>query len=78
MSRSILFLLWSDDFCSHASDSQLGLLLSQMKIGSEATREIVNLAKTSNYQLACQKHFDVTHPNFQALDLKMVSFLSID
>ena len=30
-------------------------------------KEIVALAKSSNYQLACQKHFDVTHPGHQSM-----------
>jgi hypothetical protein len=36
------------------------------------TTEIVRLAKSQNYQLACQKHFDVTHPGHLQMDLKMV------
>ena len=30
-------------------------------------KEIVALAKSSNYQVACQKHFDVTHPGHQQM-----------
>lgn len=43
-------------------DNQLSSLLSSLKLGSSDVTEITGLAKTSNYQLACQKHFDVTHP----------------
>ena len=32
--------------------------------------EIVKLAKTGNYQVACQRHFDVVHPNWRAYNIK--------
>lgn len=43
-------------------DNQLTSLLSSLKLGATDVSEISNLAKTSNYQIACQRHFDVTHP----------------
>lgn len=46
----------------HAPDNQLTALLSSLKLGATDVSEIAALAKSSNYQLACQKHFDVTHP----------------
>jgi hypothetical protein len=54
-------------------DNQLGSLLASMKIASTDVKEIVTLAKSSNYQLACQKHFDITHPGHYDMDLKVVS-----
>jgi uncharacterized linocin/CFP29 family protein len=36
-------------------------------------KEIVTLAKSGgNYQLACQKHFDVTHPEHSQMDIRGV------
>lgn len=54
-------------------DSQLSSLLSSLKIGAADAGEIKELAKTSNYQLACQKHFDITHPQHHTMDLQIVS-----
>lgn len=55
----------------HQPDNQLSALLGSLKVGGpEVIREIVTLAKTSNYQLACQKHFDVTHPGHNQMDIK--------
>ncbi len=53
-------------------DGALATLLGNLKLGSESVKEIVGLAKSSNYQLACQRHFEVTHPDYQSMDLKMV------
>lgn len=55
----------------HAPDGQLVQMLSGLKLGLPEVKEIVTLAKhgpggaanAANYQLACQKHFDLTHPN---------------
>jgi len=33
----------------------------------QVVRDVVTLAKTGNYQLACQKHFDITHPGHSAM-----------
>ena len=43
-------------------DNQLSSLLSSLKLSAPDVTEIAALAKTSNYQIACQRHFDVTHP----------------
>ena len=56
----------------HSNDGQLVAMLGALKIGGQETKEIVTLAKTSNYQLACQKHFDFTHPGHQQMDVKNV------
>lgn len=47
------------------SESQLSSLLSGMKIGNSVeVAGIVDLAKKGgHYGLACQKHFDLTHPD---------------
>ena len=57
----------------HMPDGQLSSLLGSMKLSSPDVSEITQLAKTSNYQLACQKHFDVVHPGHEKMDLKIVS-----
>lgn len=54
-------------------DGQLTNLLASMKLNSNDVKDIVGLAKTSNYQLACQKQFDVTHPGHLEMELKIVS-----
>lgn len=64
--------------CSHMGDGQLAALLTSLKIGMTETKDIVNLAKTSNYQLACQKHFEITHPGYlQMEELRNVSCLNL-
>ncbi len=55
------------------SDNQLINTLNSLKIGANDTREIVTLAKNTHYQLACQKHFDVTHPGHDNMNIKGVS-----
>mmetsp|Transcript_19050 Transcript_19050/g.38484 ORF Transcript_19050/g.38484 Transcript_19050/m.38484 type:complete len:485 (+) Transcript_19050:62-1516(+) len=52
----------------HSSDSQLINLLASVKVGAVDATEIAALAKSGNYQLACQKHFDVTHPDHAHMD----------
>lgn len=48
----------------HYDDQHLSSLLQKMKIGSPAERgEILRLKKSNNHQLACLRHFEVTHPN---------------
>ncbi len=56
-------------------DGQLSSLLMSLKLNSTDAKDIMTLAKTSNYQLACQKHFDITHPGHLEMDLKIVSFV---
>lgn len=48
----------------HYDDDHLSALLGKLKIGSASERsEIINLKRKSHFNLACQKHFEVTHPN---------------
>lgn len=48
----------------HYDDEHLAALLSKMQIGNASERnEIMNLKKQRHYNLACMKHFEVTHPN---------------
>jgi DNA primase large subunit len=48
----------------HYDDEHLSSLLNKMQIGSVGDRsEIMNLKKNKHYNLACQKHFEVMHPN---------------
>ncbi len=56
-------------------DGQLNSLLLSLKLNSNDIKDIVGLAKSSNYQLACQKHFDTTHPGHLEMDLKIVSVI---
>lgn len=37
-------------------------MLTSLKLSNADSSEIKSLAKSSQYQLACQRHFDVTHP----------------
>lgn len=53
----------------HMDNVPLSALLSSLSIGGNDVKEIVTLAKTSNYQVACQKHFDITHPGHAAMGL---------
>lgn len=48
----------------HYDDEHLAALLSKLQIGNANERnEIMNLKKQKHYNLACMKHFEVTHPN---------------
>lgn len=59
------------------SESQLSALLTSLKISNNNNDviDIVTLAKGSNgqsgqhYGLACQKHFDITHPDHLKLNI---------
>lgn len=67
----------------HSPDHVLISLLNQEKLSPEQIRDIVATAKSNNhsaavaaaaaasgimtYQLACQKHFDITHPDHLTL-----------
>lgn len=54
-------------------DAGLSSLLSSLKISSPDAKEIAGMAKAGGYQLACQRHFEVTHPGWNTMDLKIVS-----
>lgn len=54
-------------------DAGLSSLLSSLKISSPDAKEIAGMAKAGGYQLACQRHFEVTHPGWNSMDLKIVS-----
>lgn len=48
----------------HYDDDHLASVLSKMQIGSVGDRnEIMTLKRNKHYNLACQKHFEVMHPN---------------
>ena len=56
----------------HYDDEHLSALMTKMRIGGPADRaEILAHKRQKNYQLACLKHFEVTHP--QATSTKGVS-----
>ena len=51
------------------NDSELISVLGSLKISTNDTKDIVETAKKQgHYQVACQKHFDITHPNHQQMD----------
>jgi len=53
----------------HYDNDHLESLLRQLKIGSSQDRaSIMALKKSNQYQLACQKHFEVMHPNAGTTD----------
>lgn len=49
-------------YSRHMPDNQLAALLSSLQLNSSDVQDIVKTAKSGNYQIACQKHFDITHP----------------
>ena len=62
-------IIYSNIFYRHLSDKQLSLLLQGLKISLNETQDIVTTAKQGHYQIACLKHFEVTHPGHQGMDL---------
>ena len=55
----------------HMPDSQLAAMLNSLRIGPNETKEIVGTAKAGHYQVACQLHFDTTHPGYQQMSLNV-------
>ena len=53
----------------HMKDSQLASLLGSLSIAPNDVNNIVATAKKSNYQVACQMHFDAVHPGHSKMDL---------
>jgi DNA primase large subunit len=48
----------------HYDNDHLSQLLQKLHIGTPQDRAtIMSLKKSNNFQLACQKHFEVMHPN---------------
>ncbi|GMH74598.1 hypothetical protein TrLO_g4236 [Triparma laevis f. longispina] len=47
---------------AHSGDSSLAALLGKMGIGGKDKDDIMAHKKNKMYQLACAKHFEVTHP----------------
>jgi DNA primase large subunit len=53
----------------HYDAEHLSQLLQQLKIGDSADRaSIMSLKKSNQFQLACQKHFEVMHPGAANLE----------
>eukprot|EP00581_Thalassiosira_minuscula_P001065 CAMPEP_0183749512 /NCGR_PEP_ID=MMETSP0737-20130205/68323_1 /TAXON_ID=385413 /ORGANISM="Thalassiosira miniscula, Strain CCMP1093" /LENGTH=524 /DNA_ID=CAMNT_0025985269 /DNA_START=128 /DNA_END=1702 /DNA_ORIENTATION=+ len=53
----------------HYDDSNLSALLGKLKIGNSRDRDaIMAHKKDGNFQLACAKHFEVTHPMAASAD----------
>ncbi|GAX18509.1 DNA primase large subunit [Fistulifera solaris] len=56
----------------HYDEQNLHRLLQKLNIGDEKDRrEILQQKKMQQYQLACLKHFEVTHPNAFSSDVPM-------
>ena len=52
-----------DNNDKHYDDDNLSALLGKMNIGTPADRDaIMGLKRGNHFQLACAKHFEVTHP----------------
>lgn len=59
-------------------DQQLSGLLSSLKLSSTDVNDITTTAKRGEYQLACQKHFDLTHPGHMDIpELKVLVVVNI-
>lgn len=54
----------------HMGDSQLTVLLNNMKIPTSDVKDMMELKASGHYQLACQRHFDVTHPDHKNYGIK--------
>ena len=53
----------------HYDDANLSALLGKLKIGNVSDRDaIMALKKEGNFQLACQKQFEVSHPAAASVD----------
>jgi DNA primase large subunit len=55
----------------HLSENQLASSLSSLQLNPSDVQDIVNTAKSGNFQIACQKHFDLTHPGHLQLPMKV-------
>jgi Eukaryotic and archaeal DNA primase, large subunit len=56
------------------SDGQLGATLSTLKVPVNDVKEIVKLKEGGHFQVACQRHFEVTHADREIMDkLQLVS-----
>jgi DNA primase large subunit len=51
----------------HYDDNSLSALLGSMGISGQDKDGILHHKKTKNFQLACAKHFEVTHPGIEKL-----------
>merc|ERR1711871_704304 len=50
-------------------EGALAGLLKGIKLGSGEVNSIVKLKSEGHYQLACMKHFDITHPGHGAMEI---------
>jgi DNA primase large subunit len=56
----------------HMPETQLVSLLGSLSIGGKDLQEIISKANSNHPQLACQKHFDVTHPDHEKMQVSGV------
>ncbi len=50
-------------------EGALAGLLKGLKLGSDEVNSIVKFKSEGHYQLACMKHFDISHPGHGAMDI---------
>ncbi|CAN0276721.1 unnamed protein product, partial [Hapterophycus canaliculatus] len=50
----------------HYDEDHLSNLLSQVRIGGADKDAILRQVKSKNYQLACQRHFEITHKGHES------------
>ncbi len=53
----------------HMPENQLVSLLGSLSIGGKDLQDIVGKVKGGHFQVACQYHFDITHPEHQKMQL---------
>lgn len=51
----------------HMPENQLVALFGSMSIGGQDLQDILDRTKNQHWQLACQKHFEVTHPGYEKM-----------
>jgi DNA primase large subunit len=54
----------------HMPENQLVSLLGSLSIGGKDLQDIMGKVKNGHYQIACQLHFDITHPDHLNMQLQ--------
>jgi len=53
----------------HMPENQLVSMLGSLSIGGKDLQDIMGKVKGGHYRVACQQHFDITHPDHQNMKL---------
>jgi len=53
----------------HMPENQLASMLGSLSLGGKDLQDILAKAKGGHYQVACQLHFDATHPDHQKMQI---------